>query len=34
MSVIYHCVPMGDFGSKHIYLISDLENDFFNNLKT
>ena len=25
---------MGDFGLKHIYLISDLKNDFFNDLKT
>ena len=25
---------MGDFGSKHIYLISDLKNDLFNDLMT
>ena len=23
-----HCVPMGDFDLKHIYLISDLKNNF------
>ena len=27
-------VPMGDFAKKPIYLISDLKNDFFNDLKT
>ena len=25
-------MPMGDFGSKHIYLISDLKNDLFNDI--
>ena len=33
-TVIYYCMPMGDFGSKHIYLISDLKNDLFNDLMT
>ena len=27
-------MPMGDFGSKHIYLISDLQNDLFYDLLT
>ena len=27
-------MPMGDIGSKHIYMISDLKNDLFDDLMT
>ena len=30
--VIYYYIPMGEFGSKHIYLISDLNNDLSNDV--
>ena len=32
--VSYYCVPLGDFGLKHIYLISDPKNGLFNDLMT